>query len=187
MQQQTWIYRQTAFSTSASLPIVGLEILNSSLDHQVTINSMIKFHLKWWMNTNRFVQGMSIHSPVPKTFPYSDTSQYGRELIWNDESLLSYSLVGRPIPATYQHIGNYGPSFRTDKALKIYSPFLCHDFYREHVASYINKQGGTHSPNLCVEVWKILQWCLKHHIVVRIRHIPDKFNVLADTLSTIDK
>ena len=55
------------------------------------------------------------------------------------------------------------------------------------VVSYINKQGGTHSPNLCVEVWKILQWCLKHHIVIRIRHIPGKFNVLADRLSRIDK
>ena len=55
------------------------------------------------------------------------------------------------------------------------------------VVSYINKQGGTHSPNLCVEVWKILQWCLKHRIIVRIRHIPGKFNVLADRLSRIDK
>ena len=55
------------------------------------------------------------------------------------------------------------------------------------VVSYINKQGGTHSPNLCVEVWKILQWCLKYHMVIRICHIPDKFSVLADTLLTIDK
>ena len=55
------------------------------------------------------------------------------------------------------------------------------------VVSYINKQGGTHSPNLCVEVWKIFQWCLKCHIVIRIRHIPGKFNVLADRLSRIDK
>ena len=55
------------------------------------------------------------------------------------------------------------------------------------VVSYINKQGGTHSPNLCVEVWKILQWCLKHHIVVRFRHIPGIFNVLAGRLSRIDK
>ena len=55
------------------------------------------------------------------------------------------------------------------------------------VVSYINKQGGTHSPNLCIEVWKILHWCLKHQIIVRIRHIPDKFIVLADRLSRIDK
>ena len=52
------------------------------------------------------------------------------------------------------------------------------------MVSYINKQGGTHSPNLCVE---ILQWCLKHHIVVRIPYIPGKFSVLADRLSRIDR
>ena len=55
------------------------------------------------------------------------------------------------------------------------------------VVSYINKQGGTHSPDLCVQVWKILLWCLKHQIVVRIRHIPGRVNVLADKLSRIDK
>ena len=139
--------------TSASLPVIDLETLKSSLDHQVTINSMIKFHLKWWMNTNRFIQGMSIHPPEPKTFPYSDTSQYGWALIWNNESFLSWLLVGRPIPAPYQHVGNNGHSFRTDKTLLVYSPFLCHVFYRQHtVVSYISKQGGTHSPILCVEV-----------------------------------
>ena len=36
--------------------------------------------------------------------------------------------------------------------------------------SYINKQGGTHSPNLCVEVWKILNWCLEQDIVIRASH-----------------
>ena len=55
------------------------------------------------------------------------------------------------------------------------------------VFSYINKQGGTHSPALCVKVWKILPWCLKHQIVVRIHHIQGRFNVLADKLSRIDK
>ena len=104
-----------------------------------------------------------------------------------DESILSWSLVGRPIPTPYQHVGNNGHSFRTDKSLEIYSPFLCQDIYQQHNSGYINKQGGTHSPNLCVQVWKILLWCLKHHIVVRIRHIPGKFNVLADRLSRIDK
>ena len=55
------------------------------------------------------------------------------------------------------------------------------------VVSYINKQGGTHSPNLCVEVWKILNWCLEQDIVIRVRHIPGKFNILADCLSRLDK
>ena len=55
------------------------------------------------------------------------------------------------------------------------------------MVSYINKQEGTHTPNLCAQVWKILLWCLKHHIVVRIHHIPGKFNVLVDRLSRVDK
>ena len=105
-----------------------------------------------------------------------------------DESILSWSLVGRPIPAPYQHVGNNGHSFHTDKALKyIHHSCVMISTDNTTVVSYINKQGGTHSSNLCLEVWKILQWYLKHHIVIRICHIPGKFNVLANRLSRINK
>ena len=39
------------------------------LDHKVTINSMIKFHLKWWTDTSWFVQGMPIHPSRPQNIP----------------------------------------------------------------------------------------------------------------------
>ena len=55
------------------------------------------------------------------------------------------------------------------------------------VVSYINKQGGTHSPNLCIEVWEILSWCLEHDVVIRVRHIPGKFNILAGCFSRLDR
>ena len=55
------------------------------------------------------------------------------------------------------------------------------------VVSYINKQGGTHSPNLCVEVWEILHWCLEHDVVIRVRQSPGKFIILAVRLSRMDK
>ena len=55
------------------------------------------------------------------------------------------------------------------------------------VVSYINKQGGTHSPNLCIEVWKSLRWCLEYDVIIRVRHIPGKFNILADCLSRLDR
>ena len=35
------------------------------LNHQVPINSMIWFCLKWWMDTNHFVQENSTHPPDP--------------------------------------------------------------------------------------------------------------------------
>ena len=141
------------------------------------------------MNTNRFVQGMSIHPPDPKTFllrmpvntdgrAHPDPTSLSFHGCWSEDS----------IPAPYQHVGNNGHSFRTYKALKyIYHSCVMISTDNTIVVSYINKQGGTHSPNLCVEVWKILQWFLKHHIDIRICHIPGKFNVLADRLSRIDK
>ena len=55
------------------------------------------------------------------------------------------------------------------------------------VVDYINKQGGTHSPNLCVVVWRILHWCLEYDIVIRICHITGKFSILADHLSSLDR
>ena len=50
------------------------------------------------------------------------------------------------------------------------------------VVYYINKQGGTHSPNLCIEVWS-----MEYDIVIRVHHIPGKFNILADLLSRLDR
>ena len=47
------------------------------LDHPVTINCMIRSHLQWWMNTNRFETGTTIHPPDPKFFLYTDASHFG--------------------------------------------------------------------------------------------------------------
>ena len=160
------------------------------LDHQVTINCMIKSHLKWWMDTNRFVQGMPIHPPDPNVFLYTDASQCGWEAHLEPMSL---SFHGRWSEDQSQlHINMLeimAICFALIRALKKYIHHSSVMFSTDNttVVSYIKKQGGTHSPNLCVEVWKILHWCLKHHIVIRIRHIPGKFNVLADRLSRIDK
>ena len=126
------------------------------LDHQVSINSMIKFHLKWWMNTNHFVLGMPIHPPDPNLFLYKDASHYG--WVHNDrtnESILSWSLVGRPIPTPYQYTGNNGHLFRTEESLKICSPFLCHDFYRQHNSGLLYQQTRRNllSQHLCRGRW----------------------------------
>ena len=151
------------------------------------LNSMIKFHLKWWMSTNQFVQGMPIHPPDPKIFSYLHASQYG-----NSSGMMSFSFHGRWSEDQFQfHINMLeimAICFPLIKPYKcIHHSYVMFSTDNTTVVSYINKQGGTYYPNLCVEVWNILQWLLKHHIVVRIRHIPHKFNVLADTLSTIDK
>ena len=51
------------------------------------------------------------------------------------------------------------------------------------VVAYINKQGGTHSAEMCTLLWKIMTWCHHYHITLKARHIPGCLNVMADLLS----
>ena len=51
------------------------------------------------------------------------------------------------------------------------------------VVAYINKQGGTHSLEMCALLWKIMTWCHFYQITLTARHIPGCLNVIADLLS----
>ena len=55
------------------------------------------------------------------------------------------------------------------------------------VVSYLKKQGGTRSPDLCVAVWNTLLWCQQNSNVLQVRHIPGRFNIPADRLSRLTK
>ena len=35
------------------------------------------------------------------------------------------------------------------------------------VVAYINKQGGTHSAEMCVLLWKIMTWCYQYQITLK--------------------
>ena len=105
-----------------------------------------------------------------------------------DSTILSWSLDRRPIPAPYQYVRNDGHTLALKQAITfIHHSCIMISTDNTMVVSYINKQGGTHSPNLCVEVWEILSWFLEHNIVITVHYIPSKFNILADRLSRLDK
>lgn len=159
------------------------------LDHPIPITNSIRFHLKWWTDPKRFVQGTSIHPPDPTSFLFTDASHYG----WGAHlEPMSLSFHGRWTEDQSQLHINILEIMAIRFALKKVMHYIQHSCVmistdNTTVVSYINKQGGTHSPNLCLEVWEILHWCLKHNIVLRIRHIPGKSNILADRLSRLDK
>ena len=48
------------------------------------------------------------------------------------------------------------------------------------VVSYTNKQGGTHSVEMCALLWKIMTWCHHYHITLKARHILGCLNVMVD-------
>ena len=51
------------------------------------------------------------------------------------------------------------------------------------VVAYINKQGGTHSAEMCALLWKVMTWCHHYQITLKARHIPGCLNVMPDLLS----
>ena len=57
----------------------------------------------------------------------------------------------------------------------------CYD--NSTVVAYINKQGGTHSAEMCILLWKIMTWYHHYQITLKARHIPGCLNVMADLLS----
>ena len=157
------------------------------LDHQVPINSMIGFHLKWWMDTNRFVLGMFIHPPDASAFLSKDASHYGWGAHPKPMILLNHGHWTEDQSQLHINILEImAIRFALEKAIQyIYHSCVMISTDNATVVSYFNKQGGIHSPNLCKEVWEILHWCLEHDVVLRIRHIPGKFNILADHLSRL--
>ena len=51
------------------------------------------------------------------------------------------------------------------------------------VVAYINKQGGTHSAEMCVLLWKIMTWGHHYLITLKARHVLGCLNAMADLLS----
>ena len=62
-----------------------------------------------------------------------------------DNTLLSWSLDRKPIPAPYQYVRNDGHTISTETSQNIYSPFLHHDIHRQHNGGLIYQQTGWHS------------------------------------------
>ena len=96
---------------------------------------------------------------------------------------VSWTMDGRPIPATHQCVrdeSNFSLSITSSSQGK------------EHhctttVVAYIRHQGGTHSTELSEEVWSVLNLCFNHNIQLLVKHIPGRFNTLADRMSQVDK
>ena len=150
------------------------------LDHSITINGMIWFHLQWWMNTSRFALGTSIHPSDPNIFLFTDASHYGWGAHLEPMRLSFHGRWTGPIPAPYQHVRNDGHTLSTETSHNIYSPFFCHDFHRQHYGGLLYQQSllNSFSQSLRRSVGDP-QFLPGNGIVIRVRHIPGKFNIFS--------
>ena len=190
--------RQISFTTATSVSLICLETSYSPTGSSSSNKQydLISFEM---LDGHQLLHSGNVHpSSRSQCIPLQGCQPLRMgSLSRTDETILSWWLDGRPIPAPYQYSGSKGLFFfffffffffYSNKAI-IYIHHSCVMISTDNttVILYIYKQGGTHSPSLCMKVWEILYWCLEHDIVLRIHHISGKFNILADRLSRLDR
>jgi hypothetical protein len=141
--------------------------------------------LQWWLDEDRFREGVPLVPPTPTLFLITDASQSGWGAHLEPLGLMTSGLWS-PLELQF-HINNL--ELRTVR-LAI-SHFQ--DQIRDHcvlvssdnttVVSYILKQGGTHSTSLFRESLLLFEECQSLNVTILAKHLPGRLNVLADGLS----
>ena len=154
-----------------------------SLDNLLPWTEAIAAHLDWWQNPSNVMKGADLHPKDHSIQLFTDTSNegWGAHLdqnstkgLWSDrEKRLHINVL--ELKAVYLALQDFKDQCQNQTVL------VATD--NSTVVAYINKQGGTHSAEMCALLWKIMTWCHHYHITLKARHIPGCLNVMADLLS----
>ena len=154
-----------------------------SLDNLLPWTEAIVAHLDWWQNPSNVMKGADLHPKDHSIQLFTDASNegWGAHLdqkstkgLWSDRkkrlhiNVLELKAVSLALRDFKDQCQNQTVLVATDNST---------------VVAYINKQGGTHSAEMCALLWKIMTWCHHYHITLKARHIPGCLNVMADLLS----
>ena len=154
-----------------------------SLDNLLPWTEAIVAHLDWWQNPSNVMKGSDLHPKDHSIQLFTDASNegWGAHLdqnstkgLWSDRekrlhiNVLELKAVSLALRDFKDQCQNQTVLVATDNST---------------VVAYINKQGGTHSAEMCALLWKIMTWCHHYHITLKARHIPGCLNVMADLLS----
>ncbi len=133
----------------------------------------------------RLTRGVPMHDPAPQLHLYTDSSRYGWGAhlepqgsicrgTWSQDQL-QYHINMLELKAVSLAIHQLLPLLK-GKCVMVATRQL-------DSCCYIRKQGGTHSLTLFRETWELLTFCHRNSITLRVRHIPGRLNVIADSLS----
>ena len=158
-----------------------------SLDKRIPVTGNFLNYLKWWEDLQNLMAGAPIHPHVHNTLVFTDASQKGwgahlNEIVlsglWsNKEAQLHINVL--ELKAVLLALKGF------QEHLQGQSVLICSD--NSTVVSYLNKEGGTHSIEMCALIWRILAFTNSRRIQIRARHVPGSLNVIADSLSRRDK
>ena len=158
-----------------------------SLDKSIPVTRNFLNYLKWWEDLQNLMAGAPLHPHVHNTLMFTDASQKGwgahlNEIVLSDlwsnkEAQLHINVL--ELKAALLPLKGFQEHWQGQSVL------ICSD--NSTVVSYLNKEGGTHSIEMCALIWRILAFPNSRRIQIRARHIPGSLNVIADSLSRRDK
>ena len=138
-----------------------------SLDSLLPWTEVISAHLDWWQNPAKVMIGADLHPKDHSIQLFTDASNEG----WGAH-LEQSSTKGLWSPQEKGlHIN----------VLELKAVFLALRHFKDQcqdqtvlvatdnstVVAYINKQGGTHSAEMCALLWRLMTWCHHYHIILK--------------------
>ena len=154
-----------------------------SLDSLLPWTEAIAAHLDWWQNPSNVMKGADLHPKDHSIQLFTDASNEGwgdhldqnsTKGLWSDQEKREHINV-LELKAVSLALRSFKDQCQNQTVLVA--------THNSTVVAYINKQGGTHSAEMCALLWKIMTWCHHYHITLKARHIPGCLNVMADLLS----
>ena len=157
------------------------------LDSLLLWTETISAHLEWWQNPSNVMKDSDLHPKDHSIQLFIDTSNKGWDAhleqtstkgLWSERgkrlhiNVLELKAVSLALRSFKDQCQNQTVLVTTDNST---------------VVAYINKQGGTHSAEMCTLLWKIMTWCHHYQITLKARHIPGCLNVMADLLSRLNQ
>ena len=158
-----------------------------SLNHQIKISANILHHLDWWKQEEIYQQGVPLRINPPSHTIFTDPSLSGWGSHVEPEGLLFHGVWTETQSQLYINmLEMMAISMALREALHtIKNSTVLVSTDNTTVVAYLRKQGGTRSPDLCLKVWEILNWCFQNKIQLLVKHVQGKFNTLADRLSRV--
>ena len=151
-----------------------------SLDTLLPWTETISAHLEWWQNPTNVMKGADLHQKDHSIQLFTDASNEGwgahleqasTKVLWSDRekrlhiNVLELKAVSLALQSFKDQCQNQTVLVAMDNST---------------VVAYINKQGRTHSVEMCALLWNIMTWCHHYQITLKARHIPGCLNVMAD-------
>ena len=142
-------------------------------------------HLNWWLQEANIMKGRSlVQDQITHTVCTDASTQgwggnLGSQIIqgtWSKE-IGKWHINCLELQAVILTIQNFLPQLRNQSVL------IRSD--NTTVVQFINKQGGTKSPQLCYKAWELWQMAIKNNMNLKAATIAGAANILPDQLSRI--